>query len=124
MTYASWGPRHRLTTVQPGKLDLFVLTLIDGRRAGVDAVTDYELVLARAKAFHRDHECQIKVLPLTGPEVRNLLGINFPQNPQPIDAADRQQIIDTLLQVARESSDADARVDALQLLRDLGEVPA
>lgn len=33
MTYASWEPRYRVTTVHPGKLDLFVVTLIDGKRA-------------------------------------------------------------------------------------------
>lgn len=120
MTYASWGPRHRLTTVHPGKLDLFVITLIDGRRASIDPVTDYDVALARAQAFHRGQQCQIKVLPLTGPEVRNLLGINLPNRPKPMDAAVRQQIIDTLTQVVRASSDQDARVDALQMLADLG----
>lgn len=33
MTYVSWEPRYRVTTVHPGKLDLFVVTLIDGKRA-------------------------------------------------------------------------------------------
>lgn len=124
MTYASWEPRYRVTTVHPGKLDLFVVTLIDGKRATLAPVTEYESALAKARAFQRDHPCQIKVLPMTGPEVRNFLGLDLPERPVPIDAAVLQQITDTLLHVARESNDPDARADALALLTDLGEVAA
>lgn len=124
MTYASWEPRHRVTTVQPGKLDLFVLTLVDGRRTTIDSVVDYDEALARARTFHRDHPCQIKVLPVTGPELRNLLGITIPDRPQPMDAEVRQFMVDTLMRVVSESGDADARADALALLTDMGLVTA
>lgn len=124
MTYASWKPRHRCTTVAPGKLDLFVLTLVDGARAALDPVTDYDAALARARAFHRDHQCQVKVLPLTGAEARNLLGITAPERPQPMDAADLGLLRDTLTDVVRNSGDGDARADALALLTDMGVVRA
>lgn len=120
MTYATWESRYRVTTVAPGKLDLFVVTFIDGRRAGIDPITGYDAALAKADAFLREHRCQIKVLPMTGPEVRNLLGISLPEHPEPMDAAVRQQIVGTLTQIARESSDADARADAFDLLSDMG----
>lgn len=122
MTYASWEPRHRVTTVQPGKLDLFVLTLVNGGRAAVDPVTEYDAALARARSFHCDRPCQVKVLPVTGPELRNLLGIALPERPQPVDAAVRQLMVDTLKTVVSESGDADARADALALLTDMGVV--
>lgn len=120
MTYASWEPRHRVTTIGPGKLDLFVLTLIDGKRATIDPITDYDAALAKAETFLRDHRCQIKVLPMTGSEARNLLGISLPARPEPMDAALRQQFVATLTQIARESSDGDARRDALDLLTEMG----
>ena len=122
MTYASWEPRHRCTTVPPGKLDLFVLTLVDGRRAHIDSITDYEAALARARAFHRQHPCQIKVLPMTGPELCNYVGLSLPEHPQPVDAAIQQEMIKTLVRVARESNDTDARSDALDQLTELGKV--
>lgn len=122
MTYASWEPRHRCTTVAPGKLDLFVLTLVDGRRAHIEPITDYEAALARARVFHRDHPCQVKVFPMTGGELRNYLGLSLPGNPQPIDAADLQAMVDTLQAVTRDSNDGDARADALDLLTELGRV--
>ena len=122
MTYASWEPRHRCTTVTPGKLDLFVLTLVDGRRAHIDPITDYEAALARARAFHRDHPCQVKVLPMTGGELRNYLDLSLPGHPQPIDAADLQAMVDTLRRLARDSNDGDGRADALDLLTELGRV--
>jgi hypothetical protein len=124
MTYAAWEPRHRLTTIRPGKWDLFVVTLIDGKQAGIAPVTDYEIALATAQAFHRNHPSQIKVLSMTGVELRNLLGIALPERPRPVDAEVKQEIIDTLIRVARESNDPDARADALQLLTDMGEISA
>lgn len=122
MTYASWEPRHRCTTVTPGRLDLFVVTLVNGRRAALDPITDYDDALARARAFHRDRPCHIKVLPLTGAEARNLLGITVPDHPQPIDAADLRLIRHTLTDVLRNTGDHDARSDALALLTVLGVV--
>ncbi|OWK29240.1 hypothetical protein [Sphingomonas dokdonensis] len=124
MTYASWEPRHRCTTIQPGKIDLFVVTLVDGRRAALDPITDYDAALARARAFHRDHPCQVKVLPLTGTEARVMLGITVPDHPQPMDAADLRLVRDTLTDVVRNTGDHDARADALALLTDMGVVRA
>jgi hypothetical protein len=120
MTYAAWEPRHRLTTIRPGKLDLFAVTFIDGRRATIDPITEYDAALAKAEAFLRDHRCQIKVLPMTGPEARTFLGISLPDHPQPMDADVRQQMIATLKQIVRESSDPDARTDAFDLLNEMG----
>ncbi len=122
MTYASWDRRHRVTTIKPGKLDLFAVTFIDGKRATIDPITDYEAALVKAEDFLRDHRCQIKVLPMTGPEVRNLLGIQLPDHPEPIDADVRKLVIDTLTQVARGGSDPDARSDAFELLTDMGVI--
>lgn len=122
MTYTSWESRHRCTAVAPGKLDLFVLTLVEGRRVNIDPVTEYDAALRRARAFHRDHRCQVKMLPMTGAELRNYLGMSLPEHPQPVDAADFQEMVNTLQQVARDSSDADARADALDLLAELGKV--
>ena len=122
MTYASWEPRHRCTTVAPGKLDLFVVTFIDGKRGIIGPITDYDAALAKAQGFHRDHPCQIKVLPMTGTELFNLFGIVPPKHPEPLDAELRQQLIDTLMGVARESADGDARADAFKLLSKMGVI--
>lgn len=122
MTYAAWGPRHRVTTVAPGKLDLFVLTLVDGRRATIDSVMEYDAALVRAHAFLREHPCQIKVLPMTGPEMFNMLGIQRPECPQPIDAELFRATVERLKQIMRDSNDPDARADALALLTDMGVV--
>jgi hypothetical protein len=120
MTYASWEPRYRVTTVAPGKLDLFAVTFIDGKQANIEPITDYQDALTKAEAFLREHQCQIKVLPMTGPEVRNLLGIRLPERPAPMDAAVRAQMVTTLKAIARDSNDGDARADALDLLTEMG----
>ncbi|WP_126175020.1 hypothetical protein [Tsuneonella rigui] len=120
MTYATWEPRHRLTTVAPGKSDLFVVTLIDGKRAMVSAIVDYNDALAKARAFHRDHPCQIKVLPMTGAEVHNLFGLCAPEGPQPMTEDERRLVVSTLTQIARDSTDADARGEAFELLTRMG----
>ena len=123
MTYASWEPRHRVTTVAPGKLDLFVLTLVDGRQAWLDPITAYDDALAKARAFHRERPCQVKVLPLTGTEACNLLRIKHPATPGPDDPALREMMVDRLRQIARDSADPDARRDAFDLLTEMGALP-
>lgn len=120
MTYASWEPRHRCTTIAPGKLDVFVATLIDGRRAALGPVSEYDAAVAKARAFHRDHPCQVKVLPLTVAEARNLLVLASDAAPGADDAADRKLLSDTLLHVACESNDPDARREAIDLLTQMG----
>ena len=120
MTYPSWERRYRVTTVRPGRLDLFVLTLIDGVRAHIDAIMDYDAAMARAEAFLCDHQCQIKVLPMTGTEMLNYLGIKPPATPEPIDPAIRKQLVARLTSIARDSNDSDARRDAFDLLTTMG----
>lgn len=122
MTYMSWEPRHRCTTIAPGKLDLFVLTLVDGTRVALDPVTDYDAALARARAFHRGPKCQVKVLPLTGDEARNMSLLVPAAKPEPLCPSDEKLVRDTLVSVFRTSNDDDARRDAFELLRDMGVV--
>lgn len=120
MTYAAWEPRHRFTTITPGKWDLFVAVLVNGRRATLDPISNYDVVVAQARAFHRDHPCQVKVLPLTGEELRNLFGLQAAAKPDPMDDAMRQQLVATLTDVAANSNDGDARRDAMSLLSEMG----
>jgi hypothetical protein len=122
MTYASWMPRHRVTTVQPGKLDVFVVTLVNGKVGLFEPITLYEAALGRAHAFIKEHPCQIKVLPMTGDEVRNFLGPTFDPTsfPRPGAGAERQEMIRNLLQIARETNDEDARHHAFDLLAGMG----
>jgi len=121
MTYATWEPRFRVTTVQPGALDLFVATFLDGQRAALQPISEYDDALSKARAFHRDHACQIKVLPLTGPEARNFLGIEPAEKPEPIEPSERQRMVDMLMRIARDSND-DARGEAFDLLKDMGAI--
>lgn len=122
MTYAAWGPRHRCTTIAPGKLDLFVVTLVEGKLGALDTVMDYEAALERAREFHRDNPCQIKVLPMSGEELRNYLGIELPKTQRPMTEAEREMVHGKLTGILRDSNDADTRADALDLLSELGMV--
>ena len=122
MTYAAWEPRHRCTTIAPGKLDLFVVTLVEGKLAALNTVMDYDSALERAREFHRDNPCQIKVLPISGEELRNYLGIDLPKTQRPMTEAEREMIHGRLTGILRNSNDADARADALDLLSQLGTV--
>ncbi|WP_294390662.1 hypothetical protein [uncultured Sphingomonas sp.] len=117
MSYATWDPPYRVTTISPSRIDLFVVTLIDGKPATVVPIMEYDEALAKARSFHRDHpKCQIKVLPLSGPECRNLLGIKPSDSPEPLNATDRQQMVDKLMQIARESSDLEASTRSVMML--------
>ena len=122
MTYAGWEPRFRCTTIAPGKLDLFVVTLVEGKLAALDTVMDYDAALERARGFHRDNPCQIKVLPMSGEELRNYLRIELPKKRRPMTEAEREMVHGTLTGILRVSNDADTRADALDVLSGLGMV--
>jgi hypothetical protein len=122
MTYASWEPRYRVASIEPGKLDLLVVTLIDGKRAALCSVLDYDAAVAKARAFAAEHQCQIKVLPLTGPEARNFLDLTPDDPPSELDPVMRAEMVECLLTVARDSSDSDARRDAHDLLTEWGVI--
>lgn len=119
MTNAGW-PYSGFFTTRPGKMDLFVLTLIDGEIVGIDAVTEYDAAVARAHALHRDRDCQIKVLAVTGEVVFSLFGIKPPEYPEPMDPALRRTFINTLTRIAQSSSDRGARIEAAELLGKMG----
>ena len=122
MTYASWQPRYRVTTIAPGKLDLLVVTLIDGRRAALCAVTEYDEALAKARAFGAEHQCQIKVLPLTGPEARQFLDwTDDAPLPSP-GPGEREGWIAQLMTIARDSPEPGAGADAFDLLKQMGVI--
>ena len=120
MMYSSWVPRNWITTIRRGKSDLYILTLIDGKCAALEPVMRYQDALEKAQSFHRDHPCQIKVLPVSGPELRNLLGIMPAEPPEPMDPALRQEMVAALKSVVRDGSDPDARRDAFELLQQWG----
>ena len=122
MTYASWEPRYRVTTISPGRLDLFVATYVDGKLAAWEPIDAYEAELAKARAFLRDHQCQIKVLPMGGREMMNLLGLKPTKEPTPFPPAMHQALVDRLKGIARDSDDLEARRDAFDLLNDIGVI--
>lgn len=122
MTYASWEPSPRVTTTTPGRLDIFVVTLVDGKLAKFDPISEYEAALERAQAFIKGHRVPIKVLCMSGPEFTNFAGIKPAERPEPIDFAERKALADMVLQIATDSSDPDARREAFALLKRMGVV--
>jgi len=122
--YASWQPIYRAMCFEPGPRDLFVVILIDGKRVGLHPVTEYERWRAAAQKLAREHECQVKVLPMGGHEVLAFYGIEPASGAlQPIenmDPAFRKQAVKNCMDAIRECDDARVRQDALDMLRTLG----
>lgn len=123
--YASWQPIHRAMCPLPGPRDQFVVILINGKRMGFQLIGDFDqfdkLSTAAAK-LAAEHKCQVKLLPMTGGELMNFLGIE-PAASQPIDSMDpsfRQQAIRNCMSVISECDDARLRQDATDMLRALG----
>ena len=53
---------------------------------------------------------------MAGEELRNYLGIEQPKTRRPMTTAEREMVHDRLTGILRDSNDADARADALDLL--------
>lgn len=120
--YSSWRPRFRAMCPEPGPLDLFLVILIDGRRMTIQHATDHARWRAAAERLAHEQRCQVKVLPMTGDELMNYLGI-VPDPPQPIANLDpefRQQAVRNCLDVLRECGSQDDREQALDLLTKMG----
>ena len=120
--YRSWRPRFRAMCPEPGLQDLFLLVLIDGRRVTIQHAANYAQWRVAAERLAESQQCQAKVLPMTGGELMNFLGIRR-ADPQPIeglDSAFREQAVKNCMDVLRECGGQADREDALKLLGQLG----
>jgi hypothetical protein len=136
MTYISpfslWGPRgNQVAVLPPSYGDLFVLTTVLGRRVFLDPISHYDAAVRRAhdladRLVHPE-PVVIKVLSITNLEACKVQGIDpatlFADQTPEQEAEVRQQIVTSMTQLLRTSSDPRVRADALKLLTDLGAIP-
>ena len=120
--YASWRPRHRAMCPEPGPEDLFLVVLIDGRQASIQPATDHAQWRGAAARLAADQQCQVKVLPMTGSELMNYLGLKpaAAQSMDTLDPAFREQAVRNCMDVLRECCRLEDREQALDLLGHLG----
>jgi hypothetical protein len=120
--YRSWRPRFRAMCPEPGPQDLFLVILVNGQRASIQSVEDYDRWRWAAEQLAEQQQCQVKVLPMTGDEMMNFCGIS-PHPPQPIANLDpefREQAVRNCLDVLRECGSQEDRAQALGLLTKMG----
>lgn len=133
MTFVSehdlWGAGgHRVATMAPSPDDLFVVTLMFGKRVLVDPIDQYDRAVRVAEAFARrivhDRPVTIKVLPMsfaelvahTGTTREELAMTLTPEDRE----ADRRLIIDGCWRALRESNDPKVRAEASEILTGMG----
>lgn len=120
--YRSWRAVHRAICPEPGPRDLFLVILINGKRAAIQHADEYERWRGAAERLAAEQKCSVKVLPMSGSEMMNFLGIE-PEPSQPIanlDHAFREQAVRNCMDVLRECDGAHDREVALDLLGHLG----
>ena len=120
--YSSWRPHFRAMCPEPGPQDLFLVVFINGQRVGIQHASDHARWKYAAERLAQEHRCQVKVLPMTGDEMMNFLGIK-PAAPQPIENLDiefREQAVRNCMDVLRECGSQEDRKQALKLLGQLG----
>jgi len=120
--YRSWRAPYRAMCPEPGPRDLFLVILINGKRAAVQQADEYDRWRKAAERLAAQEGVNVKVLPMSGGEMMNFLGIE-PEPPQPIanlDPAFREQAVKNFMDVLRESSSERDRADALDMLGHLG----
>lgn len=135
MTYISpfplWGAGgHHVAVLPPSYGDLFVVTTVLGRRVFLDPITHFDAAVRRAHdlADRLVHPVPvvIKVLCLTTVESCKLHGIDpatlFADQTPEEEAQVRQQIVTSMTQLLRTSSDPRVRSDALKVLTDFGVI--
>lgn len=121
-SWQSWRPVYRAVCPEPGRRDVFLVVLVNGRRVSVQPVTDYERLRDVLETFAREQECYVKMLPMTGSELMAFCGIT-PSEPQPMDTLEpafRAQAVLNCLDVLEQGVEPCERQEALDLLRKLG----
>lgn len=125
-SWQSWRPVYRAMCPEPGQRDLFLIVLVNGRRVGLQPVTDYERLRPVLETFAREQECHVKLLPMTSTELFAFCGIE-PSEPQPMDALEpafRAQAVQNCLDLLRASREPRECDEALDLMRKLGVLSA
>lgn len=120
--FRSWRAVHRAMCPEPGPRDLFLVILINGKRVAIQQADEYDKWRAAAERLVAQEHCDVKVLPMSGSELMNFLGVE-PEQPQPIanlDPAFREQAVTNFMDVLRGGSGERDRADALDMLGHLG----
>lgn len=120
--YRSWRAPFRAICPEPGPRHPFLLFLVNGKRVSIHHVDDYEKCREGAERLAARAICDVKLLPMSGTELMNFLGI-MPEPPQPIgnlDPALREQAVKNCMDVLRECNEPRDRELAFDLLGHLG----
>ena len=120
--YRSWRSVFRAMCPEPGPRDLFLVIVINGKRVAVQHADEYERWRVAAERLAAQEGCNVKVLPMSGSELMNFLGVE-PEASQPIanlDAAFREQAVKNCMDVLRTGSGDRDRAEALDMLGHLG----
>lgn len=121
--YRSWRSVYRAMCPEPGPRDLFIVILINGKRVAVHHADEYHKWRTAAERLAAQEDCNVKVLPMSGNELMNFLGVE-PEPEQPISNLDpvfRAQAVKNCMDVLREGGTGERdRADALDMLSHLG----
>lgn len=123
-----WTPeQNQVRVMEPAPDDLFVVITVNGKRALVWPITDYDRAVQVANGFvnrvRGPRPVTIKVRCMSGTELMDHMGLTHgtaAQNLSPKDGADRQLMIETCKSALLKSNDAAVRADAHDLLTRLG----
>lgn len=125
-----WGTGgNRVVMLPPTEGDLFVAIAVGGSAAVLWPVEEYDRAVEVTQRFTRRlrmaQPVTVKVLCVTLGEAQRFgflpTGTLPPQTPEE-DAEARQFIVSNLWRIVRNSNEAKPRADALDMLKQLGEV--
>jgi hypothetical protein len=127
----NWGPHgNRVASSPPGHGDVFCVTTLLGKRVFLETIADYAAALDRANRFIAvtKHTSPLTVrvmcLSLVEAQAMGFVPDNLVQDQTPAEqAADRELVVTTLMDVLRKSNEAAPRAEAIQLLRAMKELP-
>ena len=118
LKFLNMPPSLNWIPVEPG--DVALVLLVGGKRYAVRPVSDWDKLFAAAKDIAWETKLPVKLLPLTGTELCNFLGVAPDVLSDPSEtAADFHLIMTTCWEVLAEAQDPDARKQAIELMQSL-----
>lgn len=123
MTNANWNDVNRVTRMDPGPRDSFVVTLVDGKRISVEPVEAYEQALNRATVLAGQIKRPVKLLPMRAAELIGLMDLKPDKTTTTSadDAETRRLVLNTCREAILKSNDASVRSEAHGVLVGMGE---
>ena len=111
-----------VSVLGPGPEDLFVVTMVDGKRYAIQPVSEYSSALDIAEKLAEQISSPVKLMALSLNEVLAFTGVSLVDLAAGLTTEDDERAITACREVLRECNDRGLRAQAEEVLVSMGAI--